>query len=171
MGNVVSEFGRLITGVGRDIQCEVMPAYTSVDIGTIVQYTGVTDSNYINGYFYKCTNSGWELTDVQDVSDKANKVASATTDDLAKLTATGDLADSGKKLSDLVLKADVKDVLNSTSTTDPLSANMGRVLNENVEAIVDVYGAKNLLPYPWYETTKSANGLTFTDNGDGTITL
>ena len=171
MGNVVSEFGRLITGVGRDIQCKVMPVYTSVDLGTIVQYTGVTDSNYINGYFYKCTNSGWELTDVQDVSDKANKVAGATTDDLASLTATGDLADSGKKLSDLVLKADVKDVLNSTSTTDPLSANQGRVLNENIKAIVDVYGAKNLMPYPYYETTKTVNGVTFTDNGDGTVTV
>ena len=146
MGNVVSEFGRLITGVGRDIQCKVMPVYTSVDLGTIVQYTGVTDSNYINGYFYKCTNSGWELTDVQDVSDKAKKVSSPTTDDLAKLTATGDLADSGKKLSDLVLKSDVKDVLNSTSTTDPLSANMGRVLNEKVESLTN----PNLLDNPWF---------------------
>ena len=31
------------------------------------------------------------------------------------------------------------------------------------------YG-KNLLPYPYYETTKTENGITFTDNGDGTIT-
>ena len=87
-------------------------------------------------------NSTYDLTD--NYSGYAKKVSSATTDDLASLTATGDLADSGKKLSDLVLKADVKDVLNSTSTTDPLSANMGRVLGENVEAIVDVYSAKNL---------------------------
>ncbi len=29
---------------------------------------------------------------------------------------------------------------------------------------------KNLLPYPYYETTKTINGITFTDNGDGTIT-
>ena len=85
-------------------------------------------------------NSTYEVAD--NHSGYAKKVASATTDDLASLTATGDLADSGKKLSDLVLKADVKDVLNSTSTTDPLSANQGRVLNENIEAIVDS-GAKN----------------------------
>jgi hypothetical protein len=31
-------------------------------------------------------------------------------------------------------------------------------------------GAKNLIPYPFYETTKTNNGITFTDNGDGTIT-
>ena len=31
-------------------------------------------------------------------------------------------------------------------------------------------GAKNLIPYPYYDTTKTVNGITFTDNGDGTIT-
>lgn len=113
-------------------------------------------------------NSQYDLKD--NISGYAKKVSSPTTDDLAKLTATGDLADSGKKLSDLVLKSDVKDVLNSTSTTDPLSANMGHVLNENIEAIVDVYGAKNFIPYPYYSTSFSANGITFTDNGDGSIT-
>lgn len=30
---------------------------------------------------------------------------------------------------------------------------------------------KNLLPYPFEETTKTVNGITFTDNGDGTITV
>lgn len=31
-------------------------------------------------------------------------------------------------------------------------------------------GSKNLIPYPYAETTKTINGITFTDNGDGTIT-
>lgn len=30
---------------------------------------------------------------------------------------------------------------------------------------------KNLLPYPYYRTTRTENGITFTDNGDGSITL
>ena len=30
---------------------------------------------------------------------------------------------------------------------------------------------KNLLPYPYAETTKTQNGITFTDNGDGSITI
>ena len=30
---------------------------------------------------------------------------------------------------------------------------------------------KNLLPYPFAETTKSMNGITFTDNGDGSLTV
>ena len=29
---------------------------------------------------------------------------------------------------------------------------------------------KNLIPYPYRDTTKTLNGITFTDNGDGTIT-
>lgn len=29
---------------------------------------------------------------------------------------------------------------------------------------------KNLIPYPYYQTTKTENGITFTDNGDGSIT-
>lgn len=30
---------------------------------------------------------------------------------------------------------------------------------------------KNLMPYPYYETTRTVGGVTFTDNGDGTITV
>ena len=31
-------------------------------------------------------------------------------------------------------------------------------------------GARNLIPYPYYDSTKTTNGITYTDNGDGTIT-
>ena len=41
--------------------------------------------------------------------------------------------------------------------------------NEYVSEISTV-NVKNLLPYPYTDTTKTANGITFTDNGDGTIT-
>ena len=40
-----------------------------------------------------------------------------------------------------------------------------------VNDIVNVYGAKNLLQYPYYSTTKTISGITITDNGDGTLTL
>ena len=30
---------------------------------------------------------------------------------------------------------------------------------------------KNLIPYPYHESTKTVNGITFTDNGDGSITV
>lgn len=34
-----------------------------------------------------------------------------------------------------------------------------------------VLGAKNLIEYPFYNTTFTNNGITFTDNGDGSITV
>ena len=37
------------------------------------------------------------------------------------------------------------------------------------ELALNVCG-KNLIPYPYRDTTKTLNGITFTDNGDGTIT-
>jgi len=39
-----------------------------------------------------------------------------------------------------------------------------------VEKVAAGPGGKNLLRYPYYETTKTMNGIEFTDNGDGTIT-
>lgn len=40
-----------------------------------------------------------------------------------------------------------------------------------ISAIVNVYGAKNLNVYPYHETTMTTNGVTFNDNGDGSITV
>ncbi len=42
-----------------------------------------------------------------------------------------------------------------------------KVYGDNQE--VEVYG-KNLLPYPYAHTTRTTEGITFTDNGNGTIT-
>ena len=38
-------------------------------------------------------------------------------------------------------------------------------------SVQETRSGKNILPYPYAETTKTENGLTFTDNGDGTITV
>lgn len=41
-----------------------------------------------------------------------------------------------------------------------------------VEHIVDcTVRSRNMLPYPYANTTKTINGVTFTDNGDGSITI
>lgn len=42
---------------------------------------------------------------------------------------------------------------------------------KNVYEVMGKNGAKNLLKYPYYHSTKTENGVTFTDNGDGTITV
>ncbi len=44
----------------------------------------------------------------------------------------------------------------------------GSILSGNCDKVVSV--GKNLIPYPYTDATKVINGITFTDNGDGTIT-
>ena len=65
---------------------------------------------------------------------------------------------------------DIVDNLTSTATDKPLSANMGRVVADNLAANEES-GAKNRNVYPYKDTTKTENGVTFIDNGNGTITV
>ena len=44
-------------------------------------------------------------------------------------------------------------------------------LEDEVENQIGVYGAKNMLPYPYKDTTKTENGLTITDVGNGILTI
>ena len=41
----------------------------------------------------------------------------------------------------------------------------------DTDAVISANGAKNLNSYPYTNTTKTENGITFTDNGDGTVTV
>lgn len=53
------------------------------------------------------------------------------------------------------------------------NTNVASALDDNtgaIEAIVNVTGSKNLVPYPYTDTTKTENGLTFTDN-EGVVTV
>jgi hypothetical protein len=54
-------------GIQEQIQYATMPTASITLAGKIVQYIGATDSNYINGYWYKCNlNEGtysWDLVD------------------------------------------------------------------------------------------------------------
>lgn len=66
---------------------------------------------------------------------------------------------------------DIVDNLTTADATKVLSANMGRVLADNLAANENVYGAKQKITYPFSDTTKTESGVAFTDNGNGTITL
>ena len=53
-------------------QYSTMPTASADELGNIYQYTGATDANYTNGYFYKCVSDGqnpatysWTQTNVQ----------------------------------------------------------------------------------------------------------
>ncbi len=56
-----------------------------------------------------------------------------------------------------------------TKTNQELTADKAE--QAEVNDIVNVLGAKNVLPFPYYAGSGTYNGVTITDNGDGSITL
>ena len=54
------------------------------------------------------------------------------------------------------------------TTAIALSGHNESLIAQELEGL---YGAKNLIPYPWNETSKTLNGVTFVDNGDGSVTV
>lgn len=48
---------------------------------------------------------------------------------------------------------------------------VGSMLNVTTDGTTVIHCGKNLLPYPYKNTTITTNGITFTDNGDGSITI
>lgn len=55
-------------------------------------------------------------------------------------------------------------------SNNPVKSNGIYDSEKDIYAAMGEMGAKNLIPYPYLDTTKTVNGITFTDNGDGTIT-
>ena len=72
---------------------------------------------------------------------KADKVSGATNGNLAGLDANGNLTDSGVAASEI----------------PALWKSQGE------------YGVKNLIPYPYIQSTKTQNGITFTSYSDGSV--
>lgn len=67
----------------------------------------------------------------------------------------------------LSTKSDVNHIHDITASGDPVTLTN---LQGGVPFSEIVVSGKNLLKYPYHTTTKTINGVTFTDNGDGTIT-
>ncbi len=58
-----------------------------------------------------------------------------------------------------------------TDYTDLYGGNYATVSDfESIWESNNILGAKNLIPYPYANTTKTSDGITWTDNGDGSIT-
>jgi len=97
MAEILSEFGHLVgLAGGNNIQATTMPTYSSVPLGTIVQYIGSTTADYINGYFYKATATGWEQHDTQPAMPNtypANRVGYDNTTSELEATNTQDAID------------------------------------------------------------------------------
>ena len=74
---------------GQTIQYSTMPTADSTTVGKIVQYTGTTDANYTNGYFYIGATDGeatptysWENLNVQNGGSGINKYEINITSDV-----------------------------------------------------------------------------------------
>lgn len=82
------------------------------------------------------------------------------------------------------VKAELEDDLNFEERLASTVGNYGNALEQVAEGGVVVMSdvspiehkmtvklrSKNLIPYPYYDTSKTQDGITWTDNGDGTIT-
>lgn len=64
-----------VSSSAENIQVDTMPTADSTQLNKIYQYIGATDTNYTNGYFYKCTFDGinyqWVNIPTQDAYTKA----------------------------------------------------------------------------------------------------
>ena len=63
----------------------------------------------------------------------------------------------------------VSSVIDTATEWEPYSGGMASPCPDYPQPIT-MLGSRNLLNYPYYQTTRTNNGITFTDNGDGTIT-
>jgi len=81
-------------------------------------------------------------TNKENIEHKADKVLNGTIDNITKLTSDGNLADSGKKISDLILVIDIQDNLTSTDIEKPLSANQGTVIKSSIDTLSNKVAAQ-----------------------------
>lgn len=70
--SVNGQTGAVTLSIPDAIQYSTMPTASADNLGDIVQFTGTTDANYTNGYFYQCVSDGqepatysWTQTNVQ----------------------------------------------------------------------------------------------------------
>ena len=63
------------------------------------------------------------------------------------------------------------DTVPTDGSNNPVKSNGIYDSEKDIYAAMGEMGAKNLISYPWYDTTKSVNGVTFTANTDGTISV
>lgn len=58
--SVNGQTGAVVLSIPDAVQYSTMPTASANNLGDIIQFTGTTDANYTNGYFYKCVSDGQE---------------------------------------------------------------------------------------------------------------
>lgn len=118
--------------VDKAVQVSALPTASATELGNIYQFTGTTDANYTNGYFYKCVSDGqtpatysWAQTDVQP---QAGGLPSQTGNAGKFLTTDGtDASWSDKPLVNNSNTNTVLDVKPSGGTANSIVATAGNI--------------------------------------------
>ena len=171
---------RQLIGAISTLSIKVVAALPTTDISaTTIYWVGpdATTGKY-DQYIY--SNNAWVKT-----GDTSVNLGDYVTTEALELAISDFLTEDDVEaiLASYYTKTEVDTLLNgkqNTLTFDnvPTENSTNVVKSGGVySAVDDVYkvmgenGAKNLLPYPFYgNSTKTLNGITFTDNGDGTVT-
>lgn len=122
-----------------------MPTTNILDLNNRIDKIEKTGIGSAAETSYSNTTSGLSATNVQSAIDEidgaTDNMSSAITD------IEGDI---------LAIEGDVEDLQESDAA-----------INTNIL----LCGGKNLIEYPYKDSTKTSAGITFTDNGDGTISI
>lgn len=158
-------------GLQDAIQIDTMPTASAIYVGKIVQFVGTTDATYMHGYYYECTTDGstysWTQLNVQPSSGGGGTYAELPD----KPSINGNELSGNKTGAQLGLQNTLTfDNVPTDGSNNPVKSDGIYDSEKDIYAVMGKMGAKNLLSYPYKETTKTQNGITFTDNGDGTIT-
>ena len=123
------------------------------------------------------------MLNLQEEIERVEDTKNITSEDLEPLAVgieenKGNIAKNTGNIEDLLAHA------KNTSNPHNVTANQVSIDNSasglsanNVQGAIDElkgtigYTSKNLIKYPYYRTTRTENGVTFTDNGDGSITI
>lgn len=101
----------------------------------------------------------YSLQTINGFSDTGSGLQKNDTAEFARISI---IIKKGTTVSNLVFKPQLELGTTPTAYTPYITDFSGVTLKR--------YG-KNLLPYPYSDTTKTVNGITFTDNGDGSVTI
>ena len=130
-------------------------------------------------------NANTAATNANNAADNANTAVSnmnITFANILKDTASGESVTITDHLEEMLLE-DYKVYGNSTQDGTPTPEtpvgiqSVGDLVTDETSEYYGKYdipitvAGKNLLPYPYSRTTTTINGITFTDNGDGSITI
>ena len=141
------------------------------------------DADTVNGFgvaeYVTTLPEGEYYTEAARINTRDKKIESCDTSNLkvglADYATNADYAINSNTVNNHTVDSDVPANAVFTDTTNSDVTIVGNPvqldgLQGGVPFSEMIVKGKNLLTYPYKETTKTVNGITFTDNGDGTIT-